>query len=105
MTVKLISVGDWTRENDFSIGQLPAVLGRGADADVRVNDRWVSRRHCQIDRVDGRLVVRDLESSHGTIVNGDVITEAVLEPGDMLSVGLTSFVAEYDREEAVAVTA
>ena len=44
---------------------------------------------------DGVLVVRDLGSKYGTFVNGRQIAEALLLPGDMLSVGLSNFVAVY----------
>lgn len=68
---------------------LPATIGRGADADVQISDAWVSRRHCQLEEVDGALILRDLGSRHGTLVNRDFISETVLEPGDEISIGTT----------------
>jgi pSer/pThr/pTyr-binding forkhead associated (FHA) protein len=47
-----------------------AIVGRGSEADVRIDDRDVSRRHCEIlVRPDG-VIVRDLGSTHGTWYEG-----------------------------------
>ena len=70
----------------------PVTVGRAQAADLIVTDRWVSRRHCQLYQSDGEIVVRDLESTHGTFLNGKRVTEAVLRPGDEIRIGLTSLV-------------
>jgi pSer/pThr/pTyr-binding forkhead associated (FHA) protein len=81
----------------ITLQSLPAVVGRSHDADVRVVDSWISRRHCEISEMDGMLVVRDLESTNGTLINGEHIQEALLLPGDRLTVGITSFRVQYKR--------
>ena len=60
-----------------------------------MEDQWVSRRHCELNELNGILVVRDLGSKHGTYINGMRVSEAPLLPEDKLTVGLTSFVACY----------
>ncbi len=82
---------------EIPMAELPVTIGRARDASVSVPDRWVSRFHCQIQVVDDDVVVRDLDSSHGTFVNGVRVTETVLQSGDRLGVGLTSFVAMLDQ--------
>ena len=57
----------------------------------------MSRVHCEISEIDGILLVRDLDSHNGTLVNGEHIKEAHLLPGDRLTVGLTSFEVQYER--------
>jgi len=53
------------------VGRLPAVVGRGDDAEIRVRGTSVSRRHCEIALGgDGTLVIRDLDSRNGTLVRG-----------------------------------
>ena len=84
----------------ISLDKLPAVLGRAPDADVHLDDRWISRVHCVISEINGTLVVRDLDSHNGTLVNGQYITEAHLMPGDRLTVGLTSFEVQYKRRQS-----
>ncbi len=83
---------------EYVFESFPLVIGRSPDADITLEDRWVSRRHCEIHIVDGGLVVRDLGSKHGTLINEATITEALLQPGDQLSVGLSTLIAAYDRE-------
>lgn len=68
------------------------VIGRGAEADLRLTDTGVSRRHAEI-RVDGETVqVRDLGSTNGTWVNGRRVQTATLLDGDTVTVGTTELV-------------
>ena len=90
MTLTLLRAGEV--EEALEVAELPLVIGRSDDVDVRVDCRWASRRHCEIDHVDGQLVLRDLGSRHGTIVNGQPVREATLNPGDEIGVGLDRFV-------------
>ncbi len=69
----------------------PLVIGRSDDADLQTSDRWVSRRHCELRRLGSEVEVRDLESRHGTYVNGQRIIRARLRPGDELCIGLSVF--------------
>ena len=85
-------------EANFSLRQLPAVIGRGQDVDARLVDTWASRHHCEIDVVDGGLAVRDLGSRNGTLVNGEVVSQSFLRPGDQLTVGLSTFEVQYNPE-------
>lgn len=72
------------------------------EADVTIEDRWISRRHCELSERDGMLFVRDLDSTHGTFVNGRQVSEACLRPDDKLTIGLTSFAASYRTANRVA---
>ena len=74
--------------------ELPEVtLGRALDAHVRLNDQKASRLHAcvstEVDPNSGTTVykVRDLNSTNGTLVNGRLVTEAVLNHGDKILVG------------------
>lgn len=73
---------------------LPAIVGRDPDCDVRLRDPSVSRLHCEISLINGRLVVHDLESCHGTFVNGRRVRFAHVGPGDTLRLGWTRVVVE-----------
>lgn len=76
------------------------MLGRGAEATTRLDDRWLSRRHCELVVTEGLLKVRDLDSKHGTYVNGERVREAVLYPGDHLQIGLCDFTLRYEPDTA-----
>jgi pSer/pThr/pTyr-binding forkhead associated (FHA) protein len=88
-----------SEEPQVFVAELPVTVGRGPEAEIRLDDWWISRAHCQIDEVDGSLVVRDLGSKHGTLVNRHSIVESPLSPEDELLIGLTSLRVRLDREE------
>ncbi|MHC4405551.1 MAG: FHA domain-containing protein [Planctomycetota bacterium] len=97
MKVKLLSLDRFCPKSRIIVDQLPAMVGRSPEADIHVTDCWASRRHCEIDQLDGTLVVRDIGSRHGTFVNGEQVAQAHLLPGDKLTVGLSSFEVQYKR--------
>ena len=51
----------------------PIVVGRSLKCDIAVVSPHVSRRHACLDLEDGQLMVEDLGSSNGTVVNGKAI--------------------------------
>ena len=95
VNAKLIVVGGTTSTTEVKL-RLPAVIGRGRSVQVTIPHSLVSRRHCEISEADGRLVVRDLDSMNGTYVGDERITEAILEPGALLTVGTVTFRAIYE---------
>jgi pSer/pThr/pTyr-binding forkhead associated (FHA) protein len=63
-------------------------VGRHNACTIRIKSSQVSRRHCEISQKNDKLVVRDLNSSNGTIVNGKRIKEvSILQDGDELTIG------------------
>jgi hypothetical protein len=75
---------------EFTIDSLPALIGRGSEAAVRLDrDLGVSRRHAEIYERNGQLRIRDLKSAHGTSVNGLRVEDQLLNTGDRIQVGTT----------------
>jgi pSer/pThr/pTyr-binding forkhead associated (FHA) protein len=99
MKLQLTSLFPWTAELHIEVNNLPAVIGRDSRADVRLDDHFVSRVHCEISDLNGTPVVRDLGSKHGTFVNGVKVNEAPLLRGDRLTVGVTSLSVDYQRPQ------
>jgi pSer/pThr/pTyr-binding forkhead associated (FHA) protein len=85
-------------EPQVFVAELPVTVGRGREAEIRLDDWWVSRAHCQIDEVDGSLIVRDLGSKHGTLINRHSVVESQFSSEDELMIGLTSLRVRLDRE-------
>ena len=70
-------------------------IGRGSEAQIRLDgDLGVSRQHAQIYEQSGVLRVRDLQSTHGTAVNGFSIADKSLDPGDRIRVGLSTLLVK-----------
>lgn len=77
--------------------KLPVTIGRDDKVWLRLKHPTISRKHCELSEVDGKIVVRDCGSSNGTLVDGKLIKEeAVLEPGHTLTVGPLTFEAQYE---------
>jgi len=60
-------------------------LGRRRDNTIVLDDRRVSRQHCQLRFRFGDFVLYDLGSRGGTFVNNERVSECVLKPGDVIS--------------------
>ena len=75
------------------------VIGRAAEADLRINDPGVSRRHAEIRLESGRFVAVDLGSTNGVRVNEVAVTRRELRPGDRIELGSTTLVFQRDGDD------
>ncbi len=78
-------------------------IGRRRDNTVVLDDRRVSRQHCQLRFRFGEFVLYDLGSRGGTLVNDQRVTECVLRSGDVIS--LAGMLVVYMVEDAGEDTA
>src|SRR5215469_8020576 len=62
-------------------------IGRVEDNAFQIAEPSVSSRHCEILLRGSEVVVKDLNSTNGTFINGEKITEGVLKPGQTLRLG------------------
>lgn len=62
------------------------LIGRHLECDVRIESPQVSRRHCCLALAYDRLVIRDLGSRNGVRVNGLLVEEKQLQPGDEVAI-------------------
>jgi hypothetical protein len=74
------------------------VLGRGDQAEIRLEDPFASSRHARVYEQAGTLVLEDLRSTNGTYLNEELLdtTPRPLHPGDHLRIGESEFVFEVD---------
>jgi hypothetical protein len=72
---------------DWTGGCEELVIGRHPSCDVVIADDTVSRRHAQLIFRDGGWIVRDLDSTNGTRLNGQYVGRCRLHPGDQLGLG------------------
>ena len=76
------------------------LVGRDTASSVAIPERYVSRQHCVIKRDQDRCTIRDLDSLHGTFVNGSPVKERALEHGDQIQVANTVLVFLLREDEA-----
>jgi hypothetical protein len=79
------------------------LVGRHPECDIRIEVPQVSRRHCCVAQAYDRLTIRDLGSRHGVRVNGRLVSETQLRPGDEVAIAQLIYRIE-DDVAPVAVT-
>jgi DNA-binding NtrC family response regulator len=77
-----------------------SLIGSGPAADLRIEDRTVSRRHAAVEVTGDRARITDLGSANGTTVNGVPVVEAFLLGGEVLGLGATS--VRVDKQSVAA---
>ena len=86
------------KEQTVQLNQRRLVVGRGDDADIRVDNPLVSRAHAIIAFNKGRWMVEDLESPNGLYLNGKRTKAAPLEVGDRIELGRHVLIFEGSGE-------
>jgi pSer/pThr/pTyr-binding forkhead associated (FHA) protein len=79
-------------------------LGRGTAADLMIPDEAVSREHASVRIDGGTVVVEDLDSSNGTRVNGELVTQARLSHGDLLQIGSSELEVRVEDDSGATST-
>lgn len=85
--IDTITVGE--TDHDVALRGDRMVLGRLQGCDVCLADANVSRRHAELLLIDGEWYLADLESTNGTMLNGEPVTRARLRDGDVIEIGVT----------------
>lgn len=79
-------------------------LGREPSNRIRLFDPRISRNHCKIRKVGKSLLVIDLGTRNGTLVNGNAVKRAELEVGDCVKIGNTVLRVADDEYEPPRAT-
>ena len=91
----LLVVSGESRGTTLVVDELPAVIGRGHEADLAVVDDTVSRRHAELRGDRAALVLVDLGSSNGTTLNGNpMVGEVAVHDGDIVGFGSATVVVK-----------
>ena len=81
--------------------QTTTVLGNSSDADITVNNPYVSRKHCQIRHQDHSFYIRDLASTNGSYLNSVRLNdseEKQLNDGDLIDLVIDQVVVKFRHE-------
>ena len=83
-------------QKTFDLPSSTTVIGRRHDCDLCIPLKRVSRRHCQLNKNEESVKIRDLGSQNGTFLNGERIDEATVKAGDYIKIGSLTFQIQID---------
>lgn len=83
----LVALNPPFQGRSFPIVLFPAVIGRGSECEVFLDTASISRQHAVVEEKDGRFRIRDLGSRNGIRLADRPVHEAVLNAGDVVTVG------------------
>ncbi|MGV8932116.1 MAG: FHA domain-containing protein [Luteimonas sp.] len=81
--VVLRGVGGQYHGRSFTL-ERPRLVGRSGDADIRIDDPAFADRHARLELIGDDVVLRDLGSVDGSLVNGEPVRDALLQTGDQI---------------------
>ena len=77
-------------------------VGRLEDNAFQISEPSISSHHCELTQRGSELLVKDLNSTNGTFINGEKVVEAVLKPGQILRLGQVEMRLESGAAAAAA---
>ena len=80
----------------FPLNESVVNIGRRLENQLVIDDPRVSRNHAQLRAIKGRFVLFDLNSTGGTFVNGQRVSQTVLYPGDVISLAGVALIFGQD---------
>ncbi len=73
---KLVAYGPDKEFQEFTVTGEEKIIGRHEEAQIRLNDGLISRRHAKIWEENGHIYIEDMGSNNGTLVNGQILPKA-----------------------------
>src|SRR5689334_14216553 len=96
----VLSEGLTGRSHELKVDK--TTIGRLEDNTFQIAEQSVSSHHCEVLLKGNDVVVKDLNSTNGTYINGEKITEKVLKPGQILRLGQIEVRLEAEGQPAPA---
>lgn len=91
----LIANSSWLSGHEFPLtfneDKNEITLGRSSQCDVVIPGTHLSRQHASIRQQEGELIIRDLDSANGTLVNNKKVQSSLLRAGDNIKLDVYSF--------------
>ena len=89
---KLLIINGMQQGHEFIVNRDTFTIGSSSHNDLRIMDSTVSKRHCEISVEQSGYLIRDLNSTNGTLVQGVRVSSAHLAPGSEIQLGKTRIV-------------
>ena len=91
---------DLHNNHPYLIPHGAVTVGRSDDATVMIEHESISRRHASIQNLPDGIWIEDLNSTNGTIVRGELITQITrLQPGEVFQIGQMDFLLDPEAHE------
>ena len=87
----------------YELGTHWVTIGRAADNAFQIVQSSISGRHCEVLLRENELVVRDMRSTNGTFIQGKLIAEGVLKPGETLRLGDVELQVDFTPAGSVSL--
>lgn len=81
----VLNAGLTGRSHELNVDK--TTIGRVDDNTFQIAEASISSHHCKVLLQGGEVVIKDLNSTNGTFLNGEKVTETVLKPGQILRLG------------------
>lgn len=94
MLYRLVILSGALKGQRISVAEDPIVIGRAPDCTLPIRDEELALRHAVIERKPDGLVIRDLGSMSGILLNNREVREAHLRHGDVVELGLTRLLVQ-----------
>lgn len=100
MSFKLILKFKGTVISEFDLDQEETTIGRKAETSIQIDNLAVSSLHARILMIGKKVILEDMGSTNGTMVNNQLVTKHILKHGDVITVGkhTLSFVEVADAK-------
>src|SRR5678815_5820934 len=102
---KLVVLSEGLTGRSYELKVEKTTIGRLEDNSFQIAEQSVSSHHCEILLKGNDVIVKDLNSTNGTYINGEKITEKGLKPGQILRLGQIEMRLEGDGASAAATPA
>ncbi len=99
---KLVALSEGLTGRTYELKVDKTTIGRLEDNSVQIAEPSVSSHHCEVHLKGSDVFIKDLNSTNGTIINGEKISEASLKPGQLLRLGNVEFRLEADSATTAA---
>ncbi|MCT4642357.1 MAG: FHA domain-containing protein [Bacteriovoracaceae bacterium] len=73
------------------------IIGRGDNADCRINNKNISKTHCKFYIEKKQIYIKDLDSKNGVILNGIKIDKQAVHLNDIINIGDCEIVVDRER--------
>ncbi len=102
---KLVVLSEGLTGRSYELKVDKTTIGRLDDNAFQIAEQSVSSHHCEVLLKGSDIVVKDLNSTNGTFINGEKVTEQTLKPGQILRLGQIELRLEADGAQAQAQAA